>query len=166
MVTILTLKFGKFLFGKSTDSHFVQKDPQVTCAFFFPGHPLGSQEGKCLGTVQSSETGSDSGCPAGLWCSSSFSLPFLSSGLCRQEGRLGRQALESPALLTWGLLGLGQAWGCHIPRSDISLLWPFFKDLEGGQWACASVTQEGVMPNQPQCQQWRGRTVARENHLR
>lgn len=44
----------------------------------------------------------------------------------------------------------------------ISLLWPFFKDLEGGQRACASVRQEDVMPNQSTVD---GRTAARENRL-
>lgn len=42
-----TKKFGKFLFKKNTDSHFVQKDPQVT-RVLVPEHPLGSQEGTCL----------------------------------------------------------------------------------------------------------------------
>lgn len=159
LVTILTLKVWKVSVWKEY-SHFVQKDPQVTCALFFRGHPFGSQEGTRLGTIQSSETGSGGGAQQACGAASSFLLPILGSGLCRQEGRLGRQAQESRALLTRGLLGLGQACGCHIPRGDISLLWPFFKDLEGGQWACASVTQEGAMPNQSQCQQWRGRTVA------
>lgn len=35
-----TKKFGKFLFKKSSDSHFVRKDPQVKHIFFFPEHPL------------------------------------------------------------------------------------------------------------------------------
>lgn len=92
MVTILTLKVWKVSVWKSTDSHFVQKDPQVTCAFFFPGHPLGSQEGTCLGTVQSSETGSDGRCPAGLWCSLILLASLPGPWTLQEEGRPGRQA--------------------------------------------------------------------------
>lgn len=47
----------------------------------------------------------------------------------------------------------------------ISLLWPFFKDLEGGQRVCASVRQEGVRPKPVPGSTVDGRTVARENRL-